>query len=414
MIANHARRTRVLYSFPHKLGATRICHTAWQQVLGIAAAGADVLLFPGVLHRPVPEAVVVRPTLARGRMRVPYKVLGKLRTLALHDYVVARRLQELGGQVDIVHVWPMAAKRTLQTAARLGIPTVLERPNAHTRVAYVTVQNECQLMGIALPRGHEYEYNEEIITKEEEEYKLAYRLLCPSDFVVQTFLDQGVRREKLLRHQYGFDERVYYPTDEPPRPGRGLTMLFAGVAAVRKGVHFALEAWLKSTASREGRFLIAGEFLPTYREKLGSLLSHPSVQLLGHRLDLPDLMRTSDVLVLPSIEEGSALVTLEARGSGCVLLVSDAAGAECTHMETGLVHHARDVEALARHISMLHEDRSLLGRLRAASLKSAPKFTWSAAGERLCEVYRQVIGAYKAETEADSALHSTSVGAGRS
>src|SRR5690606_1151066 len=29
---------RVLYSFPHKLGAGRICHTAWQQVNGLAAA----------------------------------------------------------------------------------------------------------------------------------------------------------------------------------------------------------------------------------------------------------------------------------------------------------------------------------------------------------------------------------------
>jgi len=30
---------RVLYSFPHKLGADRICYTAWQQVNGLAAAG---------------------------------------------------------------------------------------------------------------------------------------------------------------------------------------------------------------------------------------------------------------------------------------------------------------------------------------------------------------------------------------
>src|SRR5262249_26481666 len=48
-----ADRVRVLYSFPHKLGAGRICYTAWQQVNGLAAVGADVTVFPGVLHRPV-------------------------------------------------------------------------------------------------------------------------------------------------------------------------------------------------------------------------------------------------------------------------------------------------------------------------------------------------------------------------
>jgi len=330
-------------------------------------------------------------------VRIPYKLVGRLRALALHDYIVARRIERLAGQIDIVHAWPMAALRTLQTASRLGIPTVLERPNAHTRFAYETVRKECQRLGVVLPPGHEYEYNEEILRKEEEEYRVAYRLLCPSDFVVQTFLDQGFPREKLARHRYGFDEAVYYPSRERRERERGLTMLFAGVAAVRKGVHFALQAWLESPAHRDGSFLIAGEFLPEYRAKLALLLAHPSVQVLGHRSDLPELMRRADILVLPSIEEGSALVTLEARGSGCVLLVSDAAGAECTHMETGLVHHAGDVATLTQQITALHEDRGLLERLRTASLRSAPEFTWATAGARLLDVYQEVVESYAHE-----------------
>ncbi|MGA7415815.1 MAG: hypothetical protein WBW33_35415, partial [Bryobacteraceae bacterium] len=59
--ANQPGRTRVLYSFPHKMGAGRICHIAWQQVAGLMAAGAEVLVFPGVLHKPLPESVVVKP-----------------------------------------------------------------------------------------------------------------------------------------------------------------------------------------------------------------------------------------------------------------------------------------------------------------------------------------------------------------
>jgi glycosyltransferase involved in cell wall biosynthesis len=327
-------------------------------------------------------------------LRIPYTAMGKMRALALHDYIVARRLERLSGHIDIVHCWPLGSLRTLKMAARLGIPTVLERPNAHTRFAYEVVREECRRMDIVLPAGHEYNYNKEILGKEEEEYQLAYRLLCPSDFVVQTFADHGVSRERLVRHRYGFDERRYHPAGGPRDPKRGLTMLFAGVAAVRKGVHFALEAWLKSPAHRDGTFLIAGEFLPAYREKLAPLLSHPSVQVLGHRSDLPELMRRSDVLVLPSIEEGSALVTFEARGSGCVLLVSDAAGAECTHMENGLVHRTRDVDTLSRQITLLHEDRTLLERLRIASLRSVPEITWAAAGVKLLNVYREVIAGY--------------------
>ena len=233
---------RVLYSFPHKLGADRICYTAWQQVKGLASAGADVLLFPGALSRPVPDSVEVHPTLARGKLRVPYKLVGKLRALALHDKIVARRLEKLAGQVDVVHVWPCAALETIKTAKRLGIPTVLERPNAHTRFAYEVVNQECRRLGVALPKGHEYEYNEQVLQLEEEEFRLADYLLCPSEFVAKTFRDRGFAGSKLLRHQYGFDASDFYPETGPREAGKKFTMLFAGQCAVRKGLHFAVDA----------------------------------------------------------------------------------------------------------------------------------------------------------------------------
>jgi len=392
-----ASRVRVLYSFPHKLGADRICHTAWQQVNGIATAGADVLLFPGAISRSTPPGVRVRPTLARGKLRIPYKVLGSMRAFALHDYIVSRRLEKLAGQVDIVHAWPLGALRTLQVAARLGIPTVLERPNAHTRFAYEVVQKECERLGVTLPAGHEHAYKESVLTKEEAEYKLATRLLCPSDFVAHTFLDRGFSVQQLARHQYGYDEGVYRPNVKPREKDTGLTMLFVGGCAPRKGVHYALEAWLRSPAHHHGSFLIAGEFLPAYAEKLSSMLSEPSVHVLGHRSDVPELMREADALILPSIEEGSALVTSEARGSGCVLLVSEAAGAICKHMENALVHSVGDVAALSQHITMLHEDRALLEGLRASSLRTINELTWTAAGKVLVDVYRETIEMKKSE-----------------
>jgi glycosyltransferase involved in cell wall biosynthesis len=382
---------RVLYSFPHKLGAGRICYTAWQQVNGLAAAGAEVLVFPGTLCRPVPETVTVSPTLARGRLRIPYRLLGRMRACALHDFIVSRRIQKLAGQIDIIHAWPLGSLETLRTAARLGIPTALERCNAHTRFAYEVVQQECDRLGVPLPPGHEHAYNGEMLAREEEEYRLAFRLLCPSDFVVKTFLDKGFSREKLVRHVYGFDETRFHPDTKPREPKRGLRMLSAGVCAVRKGLHYALEAWLQSPASHEGTFLIAGEFLPAYQKKLSTMLAHPSVQVLGHRNDVPELMRNSDLLVLPSIEEGFGLVIAEAMGSGCVPLVSDACTDICRHMDNALVHHVGDVAALTQHITMVDKDRALLDRLRAGALKTAPDVTWTAAGRRLLTAYREIL-----------------------
>jgi glycosyltransferase involved in cell wall biosynthesis len=395
-VSERSERVRVLFSFPLRLGADRICGIAWQQVNGLAAAGADVLVYPASISRPVAADVRVSPTLARGRLRLPYKIVGTMRAVAWHDHIVARRIEKLVGQIDIIHTWPTGALETLRTAARLGIPAVLERCNAHTGFAMEVVQKECDRMGVVLPPDHEHAYNAVKLHKEEEECGLATQLLCPSDFVLKTHRDRGYTGQQLARHRYGYDEKVYYPGTESRDSKCGLTMLFVGVCAVRKGVHFALEAWLKSPASNDGTFLIAGEFLPAYKEKLASMLAHPSVRVLGHRNDIPDLMRKSDILVLPSIEEGSALVTSEGRASGCVLLVSEATGANCKHMENALVHSVGDVAALTQHLTKLHEDRALLQRLRASSLATVSELTWDAAGVKLLEVYRETIASHRA------------------
>jgi glycosyltransferase involved in cell wall biosynthesis len=400
---------RVLFSFPNKLGAARICYTAWQQVRGLVAAGAEVTVFTGGLLRPVPPGVKVHTTLARGKLRIPYKLIGSRRALALHDYIVSRRIDGMPGRIDIVHTWPQGALRTLKVATKLGIPTVLERCNAHTRFSYEVVQRECERLGVALPPGHESAFNEAVLRREEDEFRRADRLLCPSDFVAKTFLERGFARERLARHIYGFDENMYYPEPRQASVKRGLNVLFVGVCAVRKGVHYALEAWLRSPASRDGRFMIAGEFLPAYAQKLASMLSHRSIRVLGHRNDVPELMRQSDVLLLPSLEEGFGLVCTEAMGSGCVPLVSDACTDICRHGENALVHRVGEVETLARHITMVDDDRALLQRLRASGLSIRDEFTWTAAGARLLEVYRETIAMHRHEITAVKSRRSETV-----
>lgn len=386
------KRIRVLYSFPHKIGAQRICTTAWHQVEGVAAVGAEVTVYAGSIARPLSKGVKLHTTLSWNswrKLRIPYRLLGILRACAMHDWLVARALNSRAIEADIVHVWPLAALRTIQAAKRLGIPTVLERPNAHTRFAYEVVEKECRRLGISMPPGHEHAYKPDWLELEEAEYRLTDRILCPSDFVARTFIDQGFSVDVIARHQYGYDEKTYFPGNGTKPGRRGLTMLFVGGCAPRKGLHYALDAWLQSSACKEGNFLIAGEFIPGYAELLSRQLADPSVKMLGHRNDVPDLMRQSDVLVLPTIEEGSALVTSEARGSGCVLLVSEAAGAICKHGENALVHTVGDVNGLAKHISTLHEDRALLQRLRASSLATVSEATWIAAGRKLVDVYKE-------------------------
>ena len=86
------------------------------------------------------------------------------------------------------------------------------------------------------------------------------------------------------------------------------------------------------------------------------MLSHPSVQVLGHRNDIAELMRATDAFVLPTIEEGFGLVCTEAMASGCVPMVSEACTDICEHMVNSLVHPIGNVDLLAEQITLLYKD----------------------------------------------------------
>ncbi|GAB6194001.1 glycosyltransferase [Desulfocastanea catecholica] len=124
------------------------------------------------------------------------------------------------------------------------------------------------------------------------------------------------------------------------------------------------------------------------------MLANPSVKVLGHRNDIPQLMRECDMFIKPSIEEGFGLVCKEAMASGCVPLVSDACTDLCQQMKNAMVHKVGDVEAITEHINTLCNQRDKISQLRDAGLASIPSISWAAAGQSLVAAYRNVLITY--------------------
>jgi glycosyltransferase involved in cell wall biosynthesis len=247
-----------------------------------------------------------------------------------------------------------------------------------------------------LPPDHHHRYDARQLRRELEEFAAADFLLVPSAYVERTFLDRSFPPERLLRHRYGFDPAFFgRSASASPANGDGLTVLFVGRGEPNKGLHHALQAWVDSGVGERGRLLLCGDVLPAYRERLGSLLAHPSVHDLGFVDDVGSLMGSADALMLPSLSEGSALVTYEAQAAGCALLVSEAAGAHCEHMQEGLVHAPGDVAMLTEHLRLLDDDRDLLHALRRRALANADRLTWAAAGERLLSAYEEGLERYR-------------------
>jgi glycosyltransferase involved in cell wall biosynthesis len=391
---------RVLYSCPHMLGKPGISTTALHQIRGLVEQGVtvDVVCTSSQHDLRGPRRMI--ETLKLAGRRVPHRALGVHRAYAYHDWRAARVLGHLRDDIDLVHTWPAGCLRTLATARRLGIPGFREVPSAHTQSAYEDAAQEADSIGVELPLGHHHRYDARHLDRELQEFAAADFLLVPSSYVERSFLERGHAPEQLIRHRYGFDPGSFtVSAADGGLNGNGLTAAFVGRGEPNKGLHHALRAWVESGAGERGRFIVCGEVLPAYRERLATLLAHPSVQEVGFVADVGRVMHEADVLVLPSITEGSALVTYEAQASGCALLVSDAAGAPCEHLQEGLVHARGDVATLTEHIRLLDQDRDLLRKLRSQALANSTRLTWSGAAERLADAYLEGVARFRRARE---------------
>lgn len=385
---------RILYSFPHAIGAPGIGTTALNQVLGLLDRGHHVKVMATSAHQRMDALPDLVSTMSVAGVRVPHRLLGMDKTMAYHDDRVAAHLRQHAGAYDVVHCWPGATLATAGIAAKIGIPALREVPNTHTGNAYEVVGRLCDDLGITLPPGSSHRYNPERLAHEEEEYKAAFRLLTPSDYVADTFRARGFPDPKLLRHHYGFDAKIFAPPAHEREPGP-LRALFLGLIGPRKGVHVALQAWARSRASSEGRLALYGRVEDSYRPIIEPLLATAGMELREFTSDVNGALQDNDVLLLPSFEEGSALVTYEAQGCGVIPLVSEAAGAICTHGVTGLVHPVGDVDALVQHLDSVAEDLGRRRSMRQAVIEQRDELTWAAAAKRLEACYEDALDALR-------------------
>ena len=103
-----ADASSLFVSAPHRCKPN--LRTAWYQVSGVAAAGVDVVALVGSAARPLPEGSTVE-TLARGRVRIPYRLLRQHAECSRFTTTSARQMASsvIVGEVDVVHVWPCGA-----------------------------------------------------------------------------------------------------------------------------------------------------------------------------------------------------------------------------------------------------------------------------------------------------------------
>jgi glycosyltransferase involved in cell wall biosynthesis len=118
-----------------------------------------------------------------------------------------------------------------------------------------------------------------------------------------------------------------------------------------------------------------------------------SVDFLGRRSDVPELLSQCDLFVHPSLEEGYPNAVLEAMAAGAPIVATAVGGTveAITDGETGLLVPAADAQALERAMLRLLEDRVFAARLasQAASVARS-RFDIGRVVERYQAIYAQL------------------------
>lgn len=231
-----------------------------------------------------------------------------------------------------------------------------------------------------------------------EAYALADRICVASEAAAQTFIEEGIPRERLWVLPYGLDDGTSDPRTElqPLRPPhtRPLTVLFAGRLSLAKGLRALFEGF--HAFGDSGAVLeLAGPAEPNAAGLVEEALRRdPRIRRLGP-LPAPALAeayRRADVLVLPTLFDSFGLVVAEATAQGTPVVVSDRAGIAglLRDGESALLIPPRSAESLTAALNRLDLDRTLGTALVKKAREALSEATWRRYGTQLDAAYRSL------------------------
>jgi glycosyltransferase involved in cell wall biosynthesis len=231
---------------------------------------------------------------------------------------------------------------------------------------------------------------------EKQAFRRAKLIVAVSQKVKQELVEAGILADKIRVILNGADLEEF-------RPGQGdraqwqlpkhiLIALFAGdIRSNRKNLDTVLEALLHVPTLH---LAVAGAIEGSpYPDRVKALGLSQRVHFLGHRRDLPELMRTVDFFVFPSRYEPFGMVVIEAMASGLPVIVASTAGvAEIISPECGVVlANSEDKEGLVEAFKVLTDNAELRSRMGQAVRQVAEQHCWRSKAERYVTIFEEFV-----------------------
>ena len=287
-------------------------------------------------------------------------------------------------EVNVVQTILGYASELFEQAEQIRALKVVDCPNSHPTSYYGYWQRECDLWcpgeQVPIPRWMFARMNREL--------ERADVVLCPSNFVRDTMIENGIAVGKCFVNPFGVDTNTFQPRKTV---SENIRFVCVGTICLRKGHQYLFRAFeLVRRQMPNAELVCVGDIKTDFRRELPKwrgLFTH--VPHLGHS-ELAKLLATCTAFVMPSQEEGFARVLSEAMAAGLPILASRESGATTlvTDGVEGFIVRARDPQHIADAMIRVAGDRELNWRMgEAAHRKGAVRNTWQDYSDRLLAEY---------------------------
>lgn len=273
-----------------------------------------------------------------------------------------------------------------RTQERGGIH-ICDRGSSHIRMQERLLSEEYQRYGkpwIGIdPR---------FIAKEEAEYAQANFISVPSQFCFDSFVEQGVPANKLLKIPYGSRLERFYPEEGQIRYDGEFRILFVGAAGPQKGFVDLLAAF-EQFRHPDKRLVLIGSLASeaqalltkSDQRRITVLNSVPNAQLRQHYTQ-------ASVFVLPSIQDGFGMVMGEAMACGCPVIATTNTGASelISDGVEGFIVPIRSPEVITERLQQLADQPDLREWMGQSALARVQELGgWDAYGDAWAAVLQQ-------------------------
>lgn len=254
---------------------------------------------------------------------------------------------------------------------------IIERHSAHIIEQNKLLKNEFKKNSLA------FSINKKDIDNELINYKLCNFISVPSNFVLQTFIKNNIRQEKLFVNPLGCDMEIFKKVNKNDKKFR---IISCGLASIQKGTPYLIQA-VKNLSSK----------IDIELWHLGKV----SIELKNIVNDTPDNIifkggisknklyqyySQGSIFVLPSIQDGFGMVILEAMSCGLPVICSKNTGIINILSEDykeGIIVKPANIKSLEKAILHLHNNPGTLRKMSLDAKKRANNlFSWDDYGIR--------------------------------